>query len=321
MNFVLSGMSFLRYFLPLIIEGNKSSLKSRVFWAKTVKYDSPDKAMLYLDNMSKQYDFELYPVDRIDDYPDITFFVEGSGWWFVHRAKKMVSLVSMRDFTAHYDGYINSVNHVVFCSKFFSEYYGKKSPKNLYFGSPKYDVKFDKNEVLEKYGIPHDKKISLVVFPLQEHLQKINLTKIYGHLRDLGYVVIVKTRGKNKTPNNLRGDKYFEDFSWFPHTTMELIYASDLVINFTSGTIKECLMLDRPVINFNIYKPESEQISFLYNNSCCLGVDLNINTKDFKVKSEFFLSKDLKMDFYNVREKYLFQPNQNSSKKILDFVL
>lgn len=321
MNFVLGGMTFLRYFVPVIIAGNKLGLKSRLFWMTNKKYNNAGNFVGDMEKLSKEYNFELYGIDKINDYCDTTFFVEGDGLKHVKYSSKKICLTSMQDFSAHYDGYIKCVDRVVFCSRFFAEHYGKVSEKNLYIGSPKYDVKFEKNIVMKKYGLPNNAKISLIIFPLQEHLKLIDLNKIYHFLHKMGYFIVVKTRGKNKAPPFHRGDRYFEDFSWFPHTTMELIYASDIVVNFTSGTIKECLMANRPTINFDTHKPESEQISFLYNNPCCLQISSDVRFQEFRDGLIGLVNSDLTEEYYKIRDKYLFQPTMDISKRILDAVL
>ena len=63
MNFVLSEMSFLKYFMPLIIEGNKRNIKSHFYIFEHNKYTSPfkQKNISYLKEkiLSKDYFFLL----------------------------------------------------------------------------------------------------------------------------------------------------------------------------------------------------------------------------------------------------------------------
>ena len=41
MNFIVTEMTFMRYFMPLILEGNKRAIKSRIFIAPNTKYNNP----------------------------------------------------------------------------------------------------------------------------------------------------------------------------------------------------------------------------------------------------------------------------------------
>lgn len=307
--------------MPLIIEGNKRGVKSNVFWSKNAKYNNPEQFLDVLKDSSVDYNFDLYKCEAINDFPDITFMVEGIGLPDIKYDGKKVCLTSMRDFTVHYPRYIDKVNNVVFCSKFFANHYGMSSDKILYIGSPKYDVVFNRSDILDKYDIK-GKKSALVIFPLFEFLngndQKF-LLDIYDRLRQLGYDVIVKTRGKNKVAKQWRGDKYFEDYSWFPHTTMELISVSDIVINFDSTAIKECVMLDTPVINFS-NKPTG-MFSFLYNDSAySSSLKFGVGEEKFKSEVERLVSGDFSSYFNDARDKYLFQQG-NVSGTILEEVL
>ena len=320
MNFILEGMTFLRYFVPLIIEGNKRGVSSKVFWCKSRKYHNPAKFIDVLKRCASEFDFQLKHIDEINKYPDITFLVEGCGLKYVNYNQKKIVLTSMRDFSVHYSKYIDKVDHVVFPSKYLADHYGTLSEKNLYLGSPKYDVKFNKDFICDKYGIPKS-KVALMLLPRFSYLdanQKKKALGIYSYLKRLGYFIVVKSRAKHPAPNKWKGDRYFEDFSWFPHTTMELIYVSDIVINFDSTAIKECLMLDTPMVNFR-NKPKTF-FGFMYNEPCIASLKLNVNFVQFKSVVKELVDANLKDEFYHQREVFLFKPGEVSSR-ILEVVL
>ena len=320
MNFVLCEMTYLRYFVPLILEGNKRGISSTVFWGENTKYNNPCQFLNNLVGMSKQVGFKLAPLSELHNNYNATFMVEGIGLSHVNHKSKKICLTSMRDFTVHYSHYIDNVDQVIFCSRFMAEHYGTISDKNIYLGSPKYDVVLDDSIIRCKYGI-ENVKVALIIFPRLTYMNKSKysqLLKIYSYLKQMGYLLIVKTRGKDKVQNDYKGDRYFEDFSWYPHTTQELIKLADIVINFDSTSIKECIMMSKPLINFSI-KP-IKRFEFMYNDNYALNVNMGINYEKFSGLIERLHKNDLSKCFYDAREAYLFQPG-NVSSKIIDEVL
>ena len=117
------------------------------------------------------------------------------------------------------------------------------------------------------------------------------------------------------------GDHYFEDFSWYPHTTMELIQVSNFIVNFDSTTIKECVMLNTPLVNFHV-KPFSPStfMGFLYDYPYCKQLNPNLDFQQIKVAIEEIEQSDYDEHFKEARKKHLFESGK-VSKKILDFVL
>lgn len=319
MNFILTEMTLLRYFMPLIIEGNKRNLLSTVFIGSNAKYSSPHKYIDVIKNMSEQFNFKIDKLRANVSLADVTFFVEGSGIENIKGNGSKVVLTSLRDFSVLYKNYIELSTYVIMQSKFLADHYGTLSEKNMYLGSPKYDVILNKDKISIKYGLSN--KNALCLFPKLKHMDSRKyeqLLTIYSYLKKMGYNIVVKTRGKDLVPKKYRGDKYFEDYSWYPHSTMELMSISDIILNFDSTSIKESIMLNRPVINFSI-KP-MKLFSFLYDDKYAPNLDMGVNYELFEQTLERLTSVDLSNDFYNAREKYLFQPSEISNK-ILNLVL
>lgn len=320
MNFVLQQMTFLRYFIPLIVDGNKRGIKSKVFFGSINKYNNPLRYIPQLMSYSEKYDFEIYPLTHINDYKsDITFLVENHGLDSVKYKTKKIVLTSMSDFRVLYNQYIDEVDKVVFPSKKFAEYYNTISDKNMYIGSPKYDIELNKSEILEKYQL-NNKPKAFIFHPKTRDRHMINMSEYVDALREMGYEVLTKTRGKDTEYNHKQiGDKYFEDVSWFPHTSMELIYISDIVINTGSSGIKEVLMLNKPVINFDI-KPDDIGLlmPFLYNYPFVKNYKSLVSKEQFKIDVKELAQN--KYDYSDVINDCLFDSN-DISKKILDEVL
>ena len=127
MNFVLLEMTYLRYFIPLIIEARKRGIKSNVYvgWRHFEKYNTPYKHEKNLRKLSEIYDFKLLDVEQWDNQDGITFFIEGVGLHNGPRIKKVssnqtfVCITSMADYQGLYERYINICDYVIFPNKVF----------------------------------------------------------------------------------------------------------------------------------------------------------------------------------------------------------
>ena len=176
--------------------------------------------------------------------------------------------------------------------------------------------------VLNKIDIPNvnldDSKKALVIFPRRRDLHKVDLNKIYRCLREAGYKILVKTRGKDPVQDEFRGEHYFLDDSWYPHTTMELIEISDLVVNFSSTSIKECVLLKTPVINFDI-KPFNLLLSFLYDYPYCKQMKTDFSSEELTEVIQKLTEHSHEEFFNEAIEKYLFE-REGTSSRILDSV-
>jgi hypothetical protein len=305
----------MRYFMPLILEGNKRSIKSRIFIAPNTKYNNPYRFQDVFKQIREEHKVDVLELKQVNNYPDITFFVEGCGIDSVKYKNKKYSVTYMTDFTTSYESYINKVDHVIFPSKYIAEYYNKISDKNLYLGSPKYGAELNKEQINKKYNLDDSKK-ALVIFPRIRDLNKVDLNKIYRSLREMGYKILVKTRGKDLVQEHLKGDYYFVDNSWYPHTTMELMEISDFVVNFSSTSIKECVILRKPLINFDI-KPFRLLLDFLYDYSYCEQMKTDFNFDELQTAVKNLTEKNHDASFNEASEKYLFN-RKDVCKNILD---
>jgi UDP-N-acetylglucosamine:LPS N-acetylglucosamine transferase len=218
-------------------------------------------------------------------------------------------------------------------SEFCADFYDRKSDKNLYLGIPKYDLSLQKNKILEKYNLPINKK-SLIIWPKSRDENKINMDKILNSLKTAGYTLLVKTRGKDslsgKASKILRanGDFYFEDNSWYPHTTQELLEISDFAVNFGSTTIEECIMHDVPLINFDVKpavrngsrRPYRVTHEYLYNYNYCIQLEKDFSQAQLSAAVNYLTSTDLTEEFKKARQNHLFD-HKDSCKRILDVLI
>ena len=309
-NFVLASMISLRFYLPLIKKiGGQNS---RVFMLRGTKYNNPYLNRVSMDGFSKQYSFSVYDFDNINSHPaPFTFFLEGEGADSIKYPSQKISFTYCTDYTALYRKYVDSVDKIIMPSEFAAKYYGVNGPKNLYLGNPQYENIPCKEEILQKYQMKDGKK-AMILYPRYHVADKINLPLLYSHLEKMGYLVILKARGKEPAPANVRPKYYVEDGSWYPHPSLELMKVSDLVINYDSTAIEECIIMRRPVINFHV-KP-TFPLEFLYNYPYCRQLKTVYNFEDFKRDCEFLISANLSIYFEEAIEKYLYNSSGVSDR-------
>tara|TARA_R110002110_G_scaffold46764_8_gene140995 strand:- start:885 stop:1826 length:942 start_codon:yes stop_codon:yes gene_type:complete len=310
-------MTFLRYYMPLIIEAKNRGIRSRIFVGRNNKYNNPRSFMDHIENLSDIHEFEILDLNEAHKHSGIVFLIEGVDHDKVDSSKTTtVSLTYMTDYSGLYDSYVNKVDHIVFPSEYFAKIYNKDNPKNLYLGSPKYDLDLDESRIINKYNLTNGKK-ALIIYPKTIYKSKVDLNRIYSNLKELGYNILVKSRGKDPVTNkDHRGDAYYSDKCWYPHTTMEFIKVSDIVINFNSTSIKESVLLRTPLINFNVkpWMPLGE----LYEYEYCYTSPNEFKDEEFKSAVNRLTTNDLAESFDKAIQERLFE--KNSSKRILDYL-
>ena len=125
MNFILSRKNYLPYYLPLIIEGNKLNLKSTIYFRNNIKkFVNPYENIDEFNILSKQYNFDIKPLDEIKDIIGNIFVVEGDivgtkgvkencFLYQKNENQKIISLVCNYEFAMFYNQYISLVDYVI----------------------------------------------------------------------------------------------------------------------------------------------------------------------------------------------------------------
>ncbi len=189
-SFLLYEMSFLRYFIPLILEANSRGIKAEMFIEKCNKYSCPlaVKNFSILKELSERLGFEIKHASQISTSPGVVFMIEGGGIHYLNDSHTKIVIPAMLDFLNLSDNYMDKIDKLIFPSKFIAEFYGLATDKTLYLGSPKFDVcdSFDREQICKKYGINLDEKIALVVAPRRRDLHKANLPKLYTFFEQYG---------------------------------------------------------------------------------------------------------------------------------------
>tara|TARA_Y100000593_G_scaffold55407_1_gene103739 strand:+ start:5500 stop:6570 length:1071 start_codon:yes stop_codon:yes gene_type:complete len=344
MNFYLKECTYLKYYIPLAIRAKNKGMSVNFLISHSKKYNCPgiEENAKVLNKLFNKYGFDSTFVgdDAITMAKNSVFItLEGRGIEKLSNKEDILvySLVSNCDFVSRYEMYVNEADYIIFPNKFFAEYYNKLSEKNLYFGSPKYDVELDEERIYRKFDLNPNEKYALVIAPKLRDLNNSFVGNHIGYLKRLGYKVLVKTRGKDsllfQENPSLMGDHYYEDFSWFPHDTMELLKISKLALNYGSTGIKEAILMKKPVVYFDV-KPQIKDLykvfwdqrdqewatdkrflSFLYDNSITVKARERCNFQEFE--SYITTAKKIEdADFDNVIDKFLFDKN-----KVCDLIL
>ena len=289
----------LRYFIPLVKEassrGHKSLFNVKPGWKYNGSSHEINKKQI--TNLMSKYNIQE------GSKGDIQVVIEGSE---LIRNSKMTcySLTVMLDYISHYYRYIDDVDYVVFPSRWFvdmlkdtfnkpqrSWHEGAQkcldanietNSKNLYLGSPKYDVDFDREKICNRHGIDKDQRYVLILYPRPETLGMIDIDKICNSIYSMGRIPILKSRGKHPFLKH-HVERYLHTYDmWYPATTLELMYIADEVIGTNTSSIKEAVMMNTPMTN--------------------------VCAHDYQILSELYEP--------NAKEKYLY--SGNTSKRILD---
>tara|TARA_Y100000034_G_scaffold6291_2_gene6919 strand:+ start:5250 stop:6257 length:1008 start_codon:yes stop_codon:yes gene_type:complete len=330
--------------MPLVLEARKRQIKSTFYVVPSNKYNCPFKprAKAILKQLSEEYDIVFKTSADLDRVAGVLFTMEGCALNLLssnHDVTK-ITMTYQTDFTLKYSdrppgGYIDSVDYVMMPSEFIANYYKLNTSKNLYLGITKYDTPLDVDEVLLKYKLSPEQKKAVLVWPKPRDLSRMPLG-IIDHLANIGYQVLIKTRGKDplderyKRECEKKGHRVFSDESWYPHTTQELIEVSDLVINSGSTMIEECVMHNTPLINFDIKPKVRHGIErehrvthdYLYRYPFCLDLKElppGLDTEQFLAMVNPLVTGDWSKEFALCRQKHLFQ-HESSCVKVLDFL-
>lgn len=364
-NFIISRINYLPYYIPLVIEAKSRNIASNFFlYNSDKKFISPytPQHLKELKKLANQYDIKLYDVSRLIDFPAITFFCEGDivgrqrkdepsvNFKYITEGHRKISLVCNFEYVMFYDNYVNNVDNVIMLHKFWAEKYHKINAKNLYLGSPKYDMKyFNMGQSVEerqayltnKYKINLKHKYILVMFPknpVKHHKKntlyptKKVLVEIYNAIREMGYGIIVKSRSQDPVNDPvLRGDYYFEDIDFYPCNSMELIEIAHMVIYFSSSVNEECVALKTPYIDLKVdlTKDRFDNLNDIRYGICWSYDHLVRNSIKQRIKKFIdYLQKnhyqpnviDKKLLFNNYYTSFIWNGGNDSSKRIIDWV-
>lgn len=342
-NFVLGSVSWIQYFMPIVIAGNKRDIKSIFFVRKNrKKYADPYQKHHFKEirQIALNYGIILKDLKEIIDFPGLTFLMEGdivgqqpidyktAGMHYLKPYHLKISINFNADFIWSYQKYVNFMDYVILPNKIYAKTYKTLSPKNVYLGSPKFDLELAKSdEIYKKYKLDPKNKYVLFFYPKRKWWKESNILNkhknkffdIFAYLKRLGFKIIVKTREKDGLEHKL-GDYYFEDLKLYPNSSIELLKIVKFAVFFSSTTIEECVLYNVPFIDFKV-DPSLDRYVFLNHPSYSRIIEnFNIDFNSFS-KIVCWLtnnpSNDTSKAFTEIKEKYLFDMN-GISDRILD---
>ena len=152
--------------------------------------------------------------------------------------------------------------------------------------------------VRSRYRIKEDVKLATCFLPRatiihqeETHLRKIDwktghtpgkdlshAIEFAGLLASKGYKIILKQRQKNRNQDLVHLSNYVEDLNWYPFTSMDLSFMSDLCYGYMSMSILDVAVLGGSYINIekNEYPEEIHTIiNKWYNDDTIVGHNID----------------------------------------------
>ncbi len=351
LNFFASSITYLQYFMPIVIEAKKRNITS-VFYLRNIlkKYGDvfeKENNKILMKQIEK-HNIIIGDNENIIAGPIIVVDGDIYGPYkedknsLLHKINrnkhKIYSLQENLNFLWIYDYYIDLIDYCIFPNKIYAEYYNKISPKNLYLGNTRYDIINNSSEenidkLFIKYNLNKSDKHLLLLFPKQKYILEYNLNSLdvlplYNKFKQLGYKIIVKTRPKDNVVENCKGDLLVSSDK-YPNESIELMKICNLCVLFSSTAIEETIKMKIPCIDFCVDKTFEKRYDFLYDNSL-----IKLSNKNRKVIEHIKDWKNISIENLNniinsleiknskafdiLIKSYLFE--RNISNKLLDII-
>ena len=111
MNFILTEMTAFRYFVPLILEGNKRGIQSNLFIKGNNKYNNVYLCLDLIADLSTKNNFNVYKIDKVSEHPGLTFMVESCGIEHLNSSHKKITFTYMSDYCIlhQHNSYLNQL--------------------------------------------------------------------------------------------------------------------------------------------------------------------------------------------------------------------
>lgn len=335
-NFLFSSITYLIYFIPLVIECKKNNIDYIFFIRNNQKnYADPlsNKNKKIFDYYVKYYNIQISKDNILKNGPIIC--VDGDIYGprnedknsLIHKnynKNKIYSLQENLNFIWNFDYYKDIVDYIIFPNENYAKLYNKISDKNLYIGNTKYDYILSTNDIYKKYNLDNKNKYVLILFPKQKYIKQYNIQyshiiNIYKHLDYLGYKILVKSRPKDKIIEGCFGHlSVISDR--FPNETLELMKISELCVLFSSSAIEESIMMEIPTIDLKVDYEINKRLEFLYLEETIQQIDnwKNIDFNNLLLRLKKLHSKKSPIYKY-LKNKYLFEGN--ISNNIISFII
>jgi hypothetical protein len=342
--FLLSSITYLQYYIPIIIELKLFNISPIFLYRKNIKkYADPCSPINF--KIIKEY-CQIYNLDLINSNnfnfknnigiffmidgdilgPSKEKYIKDSNLFKINSKSIKISLQENLNFVWNYESYINYIDISIFPSKYYESTFKKFSKKNIFIGNTKYDIIKNQSEIFDKYKFNKKNKYVLFFFPKKKfqdyyNIKENDIINIFNHLHKLNYKIIVKTRPKDYIfSDKLKGDIFINEEMLFPNISITLLNLSDFCILFSSSAVEETIKCKVPTIDFHVDLIDNlKRLNFLYHEKTIQHVKnwKNINFDKFKTIHDKLVKKNDKL-FNHIIDKYLF--SGNISKKILKYL-
>lgn len=357
--YLFSSITYIPYFIPLIIEAKKRNYKNVFILRYNYKdYANPlsEENLKIIYDYSKKYCFKIKLESEIQfkKLNNIIFVVDGDIYGPPKTFKKkeinssllkkidlsknlILNLTENYNFIPIYNYYIDNVDYCFFGNKSIietdysnlkgkylmeTEEYNFNSDKNIFLGNTKYDNNFNKDELILKYNLEKNLKYCLILFPKKAFsifYNELDLINLYNQLKKLNYKLIVKCRPKDHIDNKFLQGDIYVCSEIYPSETLELMHIVDLCVISSSSAVEETVYCEVPCIDF-ISDDKPWRNEFLLDKKVYYQVDEWKNIKSDQILC--IIEKLEKRDsnyFKILKDKYLFSHN-NSAEKYFNFI-
>ena len=312
--YLFSSITFLQFYIPLVIEANNRSYKNIFILRQNYKeYANPlSKTNLpILETYLKKYQIKIKIADQIDltKIKGIVFMIDGDIYGpprkqgldesllFKLDEKKILafSMTEHMNFWTVYHHFIDKVKYCSFSNPLLVDQINKlnlgsvdlggvivdttksyQSDKNIYLGNTKLDNIPEKEEIYRKFNLNQKEKYCLFLFPkIRTQFTNENLLNIYNHLKNLGFKIIVKTRPKDPPINkDLQGD-YFVSSDIYPNESLQLMKISELCLISSSSANEETIYSKIPCIDLESDLRAWDRNSYLLDNKTYIKLEID----------------------------------------------
>jgi hypothetical protein len=343
LNFLFSSVTFLQLYIPLVIRAISRKIPVRFFIRSNhKKYADPLSHTKQYQKLIDTYNIPVLPMKDLVKYSGVIICVDGdiygpayklaktSAIYNIDRSKYLIiSLLENCNFFEAYSTYINWIDYLIVQNPEHIKTYKYDPVKSLPLGIPKYDIQLDSRLVHKKYKLSTNEKYVVIFYPRFERGQKRygnNFDQfyaiLYAWLHNLGFKILVKNREKlGLKDSQYHGDHYYQDSSFYPNISMELLSISRLAIFFGSAVIEEVVMSHVPFIEFLF--DDINRFSFLQHPKYNVTYSKTLpSEQQFKTDVELITNPDIdrKPYFDETIQKYLFK-GDGCADRIIDKIL
>lgn len=210
--------------------------------------------------------------------------------------------------------------------------YSSVSKQVIVTGQPRYDILsradevYDKGEIIQKYGLPHNKKI--VLWATQTHglSHTENLNNIESMYNAIASIDDAELVIKLHPGEDQRAALYNQCQEYKPTILgseadiNELIYLCDVLVTKNSSTALEANIIGKPVIILNLSgKPD---IVNYVDEGIALGVykESDLKTTIWRSLHDGQVIKELRLAHEKYIEKYLYKTDGRATERVVDLI-